>query len=367
MDEKINRKNTREMIDTHIHLDDEKYAEDLCDVIARAQAAGVEKMLVPSVNMASVKPVTDVCRRYSGYAFPMLGLHPEDVRDDYRQVIEQMKAIGKREFCPAPGGASGGDALGIGSGGDALGVGSGVGLGADAGAASGVGLGALSDGSGDALGVGLGALSDGSWGACGVDSGDASGIGSGDADGGGSWGACGRLSLVGIGEIGLDYYWSREYEKEQLDAFAMQIEWAIESDLPLMLHVRKAQNEAVRLLRSYRKDLKRGGVFHCFSGNTHEAAELLDLEGFMLGIGGILTFKKSTLPATLAEAVPLNRIVLETDGPYLAPVPMRGKRNESEYLVHVAERLAEVYGVDTKTVDDITTSTAKKVFRLGNE
>ncbi len=141
----------------------------------------------------------------------------------------------------------------------------------------------------------------------------------------------------------------------------MQVQWAIETRLPLMIHCRKAQNEMVRILRKYEGRLS-GGIFHCFTGNAHETEELLAFDGFALGIGGVLTFKKSNLPETLATAVPLNRIVLETDAPYMAPVPHRGSRNESAYIVHVIDKLAEVYGTTAEEVGRITTETAESTF-----
>ena len=169
--------------------------------------------------------------------------------------------------------------------------------------------------------------------------------------------------LIAIGEVGLDYYWSREYEQEQLQAFEQQVVWSVQTRLPLMIHCRKAQNEMVKLLRGYESELP-GGVFHCFTGNEHEAVELLQFQHFVLGIGGVLTFKKSHLPQVLAATVPLERIVLETDAPYMAPVPQRGQRNESAYITHVIERLALAYGVSEETVADVTTATAQRLFGL---
>lgn len=169
--------------------------------------------------------------------------------------------------------------------------------------------------------------------------------------------------LIAIGEVGLDYYWSREFENEQLAAFEQQVEWSIETQLPLMIHCRKAQNEMVRLLRRYEKELP-GGVFHCFTGNEHEATELLQFERFVLGIGGVLTFKKSNLPQTLPAAVPLDRIVLETDSPYMAPVPHRGKRNEPSYVPYICNRLAEAYGVTPEQVEQTTDATATRIFKM---
>ena len=168
---------------------------------------------------------------------------------------------------------------------------------------------------------------------------------------------------IAIGEIGLDFYWSREFEQEQLLAFERQVEWAIELKLPLMIHCRKAQNEMVKILRKYDGKLS-GGVFHCFTGNEHEAEELLAFPGFCLGIGGVLTFKKSNLPQTLASVVPLERIVLETDSPYMAPVPHRGERNDSSLIPYIIDKLAEVYSKTPDEIADITTQNVKRTFPL---
>ena len=144
---------------------------------------------------------------------------------------------------------------------------------------------------------------------------------------------------------------------------AAQVKWAIELQLPLMIHCRKAQNEMVAILKRYARELP-GGVFHCFTGNEQEARQLLDFDRFVLGIGGVLTFKKSHLPEVLPACVPLDRIVLETDAPYMAPVPMRGKRNESAFIRHVISRLAEAYGVTEEEICRQTTATAERIFRV---
>ena len=170
-------------------------------------------------------------------------------------------------------------------------------------------------------------------------------------------------TIRAIGEIGLDYYWSREFEKEQLEAFEEQVRWAVELQLPLMIHCRKAQNEMVAIIKKYAQDLV-GGVFHCFTGNEQEARQLLDFPQFMLGIGGVLTFKKSHLPETLAAVVPLDRIVLETDAPYMAPVPMRGQRNESSFIRYVITRLAEAYGVSEEEICKRTNENVTRVFGI---
>ncbi len=167
-------------------------------------------------------------------------------------------------------------------------------------------------------------------------------------------------NYVAIGEVGLDFYWDDTRKKEQIDALCTQIEWAAETGLPLAIHSRNAFDELYPLMDSYRpKGLT--GVFHCFSGSEEEARKLLSFDGFCLGIGGVVTYKKSTLPAVLAD-VPLERVVLETDSPYLAPVPKRGKRNESAYVPYVAETLAAIYGVDVAEVAAVTTANAKRLF-----
>jgi len=258
------------MIDTHCHLDGEEFAEDLEQVIARAKEAGVEAIGVPGINLKSCDTVMALCERYPGYCFPMLGLHPEEVKADWQEVLELIKISLTSHHSPL-------------------------------------------------------------------------------------------TSIIAIGEIGLDFYWSREFEDAQLQAFEEQVRWSVELQLPLMIHCRKAQNEMVTILKRYKDDLP-GGVFHCFTGNAIEAQELLQFDRFVLGIGGVLTFKKSKLPETLAEVVPLDRIVLETDAPYMAPVPMRGQRNEPAFVAHVMRKLAEVYGVSDETVDEVTTANVARIF-----
>ena len=253
------------MIDTHCHLDGEEFHEDLDAVVTRAREAGVTAIGVPGIDLKSCDTVLEVCRRYPGYCFPMLGLHPEEVRADWREVLARIKPFLNKGIC--------------------------------------------------------------------------------------------------VGEVGLDFYWSREFEREQIEAFEEQVRWSVELGLPLMIHCRKAQNEMVTLLKRFKNQLP-GGVFHCFTGNELEARELLQFDRFVLGIGGVLTFKKSKLPETLQAVVPLERIVLETDSPYMAPVPMRGQRNEPAFVAHVAQRLAETYGVSISEVIRQTDENCKKVLNI---
>ncbi len=167
--------------------------------------------------------------------------------------------------------------------------------------------------------------------------------------------------VLAIGEIGLDFYWSREFEAEQIEVFRRQVEWSIEFGLPIMVHCRKAQNELVKVLKDYKGELV-GGVFHCFTGNEKEAMELLSFPNFVLGIGGVFTFKKSPLPEVLPRVVSIHRIVLETDSPYMAPTPMRGSRNESAYVRFVLEQLAKAYGMSVEEVERVTNETCRRIF-----
>ena len=170
-------------------------------------------------------------------------------------------------------------------------------------------------------------------------------------------------AYIAIGECGLDFYWSREYEKEQLAAFEEQVKWSVETWLPLMIHCRKAQNELLHILKPYEKELP-GGVFHCFTGNQKEAEAYLRFDKFVLGIGGVSTFKSSHLRDDLPAAVPLSRIVLETDSPYMAPVPNRGQRNESAFVRFVLENLARCYDITPEEVARITNENVRRVFGM---
>ena len=169
-------------------------------------------------------------------------------------------------------------------------------------------------------------------------------------------------SFLAIGEVGLDFYWDKTYKKEQMVALEEQIAWALEYDLPLVIHSREAFDDIYALFSRY-KDTPIRGVFHSFTGTADEAHALLEFPGFLLGINGVVTFKKSTIPEALRE-VPLARLVVETDSPYLAPVPYRGKRNESAYIVRVVEKLAEIYGLDPELIAEQTYSNASSLFRL---
>ena len=166
--------------------------------------------------------------------------------------------------------------------------------------------------------------------------------------------------FVAIGEVGLDFYWDTTYKQEQLAALEEQIVWALAYNLPIIIHSREAFAELYALFKHY-KDTPLRGVFHSFTGTADEAHALLEFPGFVLGINGVVTFKKSALPEALRE-VPLSRLVVETDSPYLAPTPHRGKRNESAYAVRVIERLAEIFQCSCEQVAQQTYTTAHKLF-----
>ena len=251
-------------VDTHCHLDGEEFQTDREAVMQRAREAGCGAIFLPAIDLPSSERIVSLCQQYPNYLYPMVGLHPEEVRADWREQLAQIKSI-----LPSP--------------------------------------------------------------------------------------------ILAIGEVGLDFYWSREFEHEQLEAFEEQVKWSVETRLPLMIHCRKAQNELVAILKRYAGELP-GGVFHCFTGNEKEAEELLQFERFVLGVGGVLTFKKSHLPEVLPQVVPLNRIVLETDAPYMAPVPMRGQRNEPAYVRYVLQRMAQAYGINEDELAAHTNENVERVF-----
>ncbi len=169
-----------------------------------------------------------------------------------------------------------------------------------------------------------------------------------------------QRSFPAIGEIGIDLYWDKSTLDIQVKAFEQQIDWAVEKDLPIVIHTRESFDETFEVLER-KKHPKLRGIFHCFSGDLEQAKHAIELN-FILGIGGVVTFKNGKIDQFLSE-IPLDKIVLETDSPYLAPVPHRGKRNESAYLDLVAGKLVYIYKTDFSEIDRVTTENAKKIFR----
>ena len=272
------------MIDTHCHIDDPQYAEGLNAFLAEQRQDGVEYILVPGVDKTSVKDVLEVCDRYPEYLFPALGLHPENVKEDWREQLATIKA---------------------------------------------------------AVDARMHLLSTVNRQLSTVNS-QLSTVNS---------------NLIAIGEIGLDYHWDTTFKEQQHEALREQMRWAEQYNLPVMIHSRDATEDTLNILREF-PSVK--GVMHCFSGSHEVAKQVIDM-GYYLGIGGVLTFKNCKLAEHLV-GIPLERLVLETDAPYMAPVPYRGKRNESRWMRHVAERLAEVYNCSVEHIIETTTANAKALF-----
>jgi TatD DNase family protein len=170
-----------------------------------------------------------------------------------------------------------------------------------------------------------------------------------------------KEKFVAIGEIGLDYYHTTDFKEQQIDAFKRQVQMALREELPIVIHTRSSMDDCIKLVEQEGQGKVRG-IFHCFGGDERQAKRIVEL-GFMLGIGGVVTYKNAGLVKVL-ETVPMEALVLETDAPYLSPVPFRGKRNESAYIKYVAEKIAEIKGISVEEVSQITTENAKKIFRF---
>ena len=234
----------------------------------RAREAGVTHIFMPNIDSTTIESLLSVCAAYKEFCFPMIGLHPTSVNENYKKELDIV-------------------------------------------------AGQLASSNG----------------------------------------------YVAIGEIGLDLYWDKTFLREQLLAFEKQVEWALEYHLPIVIHTREAFDYIYKVLQPY-KETGLTGIFHSFTGTSEEAAKLLDFPGFMIGINGVVTFKKSQLPEVLKD-VPLARIVLETDSPYLTPVPNRGKRNESARLKDTLIKVAEIYRESPEVVAEATSENALKVFGMG--
>ena len=263
------------MIDTHCHIDDPQYQDDLPAFLQQQKDGGVEAILVPGVDVHSIDTVLPLCAQYPDYLYPALGLHPEEVKADWQQQWDAIRA--RIEATQREG------------------------------------------------------------------------------------------RLIAIGEIGLDYHWDTTYKEEQHIVFREQLLLARRLNLPVMVHIRDAMEDTYRILHevaSFADETLQPlrGVVHCFSG-SREMAEKFIAQGFYLGIGGVLTFKNCKLADTLRH-ISLQHLVLETDAPYMAPVPHRGKRNESRWMTYVADRLADIYLVATEDVKRVTTANASALFGI---
>ena len=253
------------LTDTHTHLYLDAFEKDRDEVVENAIAKGIRYMLLPNIDSSSVDGLLDLCRQFPENCFPMMGLHPTSVKDNYPEELEIVR----------------------------------------------------------------------------------------------SWHE--RSRFYAVGEIGIDLYWDTTRLKEQEDAFRQQIKIARSHNLPVVIHTRNSFDEIFRIIdEEYEPGLK--GVFHCFTGNLEQARKIRSW-GFKLGIGGVVTFKNSGLDKVIQE-LELEDIILETDAPFLAPVPYRGKRNESAYIIFIAERVATLKNSNIEEVAAVTTSNARELFHF---
>jgi len=252
------------IIDTHAHLDDAQFDGDLAEVVQRARTAGVEKVLLANVNMQEVEKVHAVESAYPGFCYSMLGIHPEEIKEDYKTQLEVFDAEIKRR------------------------------------------------------------------------------------------------DYIAVGEIGMDLYFDKTFRAQQEDAFRHQVSVAVELGLPVAVHSRDAFQITYDILNEFDKKRLRG-VWHCFSLTPEQAKMIFKLGDFYVGIGGVSTFKNAKFSERLPE-IPLDRVLLETDCPYLAPTPVRGRRNEPSFLPYVASRLSSLYGLSVDEVCEITSKNAERLF-----
>lgn len=253
------------MVDTHAHLYDEQFDSDRDAVVVRAAGNGVERMLLPNIDVQTIPPMLEVCRQYPARCFPMLGLHPTSVDKDFERQLEIIESY------------------------------------------------------------------------------------------------LGKTELVAIGETGIDLYRDKQYAGQQIEAFRIQIGWAKKLKLPLSIHCRKSYNEIISVLKK-EQDGSLTGVFHCFPGNIRQAEEVTQL-GFMLGIGGVVTYKNAEM-AEVVQHTDIGHILTETDAPYLSPVPFRGKRNESTYIYYIIQKIAELKSMSVNEVAVATNANTERIFPI---
>lgn len=252
------------LIDTHTHLFAEEFDADRDAVISRALAAGIDKMLLPNIDNASIQSMLELEKKYAGQCFAMMGLHPCYITENYLQDLKVIERwLEKRKF-------------------------------------------------------------------------------------------------IAIGEIGMDYHWDKTFINQQKDVFAKQIDLAKKYSLPIVIHQRECFDELFEIVLS-KNDTSLKGIFHCFTGTKEQAGKIISLGGFKMGIGGSVTYKNARV-ADVLKNIDLKHIVLETDSPYLTPVPYRGKRNESAYLAIIAQKIADITNTSPQSIADITTKNAEQIF-----
>lgn len=255
--------------DSHTHIYLEQFDEDRADVIQNALDQNIKRMLLPNIDLDSIDSMHQLEIDYPGVCYPMMGLHPCSVGEDWKEVLTQMRTH--------------------------------------------------------------------------LD----------------------KKSYVAIGEIGMDLYWDKSFLEQQKLAFIEQINWAKELDLPIVIHARDSFKEIFEILDEH-YDERLHGVFHCFSGGVEEAQKIKEYPNFYYGIGGVATFKNSGVAETLKSSVPFEKIMLETDAPYLAPVPKRGKRNEPLFVNHIVDKLVDVYEVSKETISEVTERNVDALFKFNH-
>ena len=252
-------------IDTHSHIYDTGFQEDMDAVMVAAKSVGIEKIYMPGIDSTCIDEMMDMETKYPGFCIPMMGLHPCYVKENYQEELAIVEGwLTKRKF-------------------------------------------------------------------------------------------------AAIGEIGLDYYWDKTFAKEQQLVFEKQMQWGLDYGLPINIHTRNAMGETIEMVKPFaKKGLK--GIFHCFSGSKESAEQIVEM-GFLLGLGGVLTYKNAGVAEAVVD-IPMEFLVLETDAPYLPPVPYRGKRNESAYMLEVAYKLVDLYQVPLEEIARISTQNAEELFQL---
>lgn len=252
------------LIDTHAHIYSTKFDSDRDEVIREIRAAGIDRVYMPNVDVHTIDAMLGCESSYPGVCIPMMGLHPCDVKEDFKDQLRIMKEwLDKRSF-------------------------------------------------------------------------------------------------AAVGEIGLDLYWDKSFFEQQKEALRIQIDWAKDKSLPIVLHCRESMDESIEIVRE-KQDGSLRGIFHCFNGNLSQAKEIIEL-GFLLGIGGVATYKNGGLDQVIPE-IGLKHLVLETDAPYLAPVPFRGKRNSPAYLPYIAAKIGDYLKVSKEVVAAQTTANALNLFK----
>lgn len=248
-------------IDTHSHLFLNQFKNDRDEVIRKAIKQGIQKILLPNIDAKSITPMLDTCAAFPDHCFPMMGLHPNSVNENYTAELQSIEnQLRQKKF-------------------------------------------------------------------------------------------------YAIGEIGLDLYWDKTFKQQQEDALVYQIKLAQKHGLPIVVHTRNAVKDSIEIIKQYNNI---NGVFHSFTGTLEEAQQIVEM-GYKIGVGGIITFKNSGLSEIISK-LSLQDIVLETDAPYLSPVPKRGKRNESAYLLFIANKIAELFDVNVPMVAEVTTANAMDIF-----